>query len=194
VLDELVSGRTNVEIALRLGVSPETVKSHIARLLASSGCRDRQALARWWQGQATRRPVLAPLFGFAARTAATIAALALGVLLLVAGVAAVARVASSVAPGRSLVTAMRPPDLPPPTPTPFAMPTPTPNPGIPLPARFLWTANGEPDRLSGVRALAVDAAGNVYVQDAHHHRVVKFDASGQLVTRWGSEGSGPGQF
>lgn len=195
VLDELDAGRTNAEIAVRLGVSPETVKSHVARLLANTGCADRQALAQWWQqGQSTRRPVLAPLFGFAGRTAAAIAALALGVLILVAGVPAAARVASSLAPGRGLVTAMLPPDLPPPSPTPFATPTPTPNPGVPLPATFLWAADGGSDRLNGVRVLAADAAGNVYVQDVGNHRIVKFDSTGQVVTRWGSSGRGPGQF
>jgi DNA-binding beta-propeller fold protein YncE len=197
VLDELVAGRTNAEIALRLGVSPETVKTHVARLLANSGCADRQALARWWQGQATRRPALAPLFRFAGRSAAVIAALALGVLLLVAGVPAVARVVSSVAPGRSLVTAILPPDIPP-SPMPIATPTPTltptPKPGIPLPVTFLWAADGEPDALNGVRDFAVDATGNVYVQDVFHHRIVKFDAQGRVLARWGSEGSGPGQF
>jgi DNA-binding CsgD family transcriptional regulator len=148
VLDELAAGRTNAEIAVRLGPSPETVKSHISRILGETGCADRSALARWWQQRQ------------AARTAATIAALAPGVLLLIVGVPAIARVASSVAPGRSLVTTMLPPDLPLPTPTPFATLTPTPNPGIPLPEAFVWLADGASERLHGVRALAVDTAGN----------------------------------
>ena len=80
MLDEIALGRTNAEIAVRLALSPETIKSYISRMLGETGCADRGALAQWWQqGQATRRPVLVPWFGFATRTAATIAASALGV-------------------------------------------------------------------------------------------------------------------
>jgi hypothetical protein len=48
--------------------------------------------------------------------------------------------------------------------------------------------------------VAADAAGTVYVADASNladpntHRVQKFDSSGTLLTKWGSFGTGAGQF
>jgi DNA-binding CsgD family transcriptional regulator len=41
VLREVAGGRTNAEIAQVLFVSPATVKTHVARLLAKLGLRDR---------------------------------------------------------------------------------------------------------------------------------------------------------
>jgi len=47
VLDELRAGRSNQEIAERLGVSPNTVKTHVARLLDKLGAKRRgDAVAR----------------------------------------------------------------------------------------------------------------------------------------------------
>ncbi len=43
-------------------------------------------------------------------------------------------------------------------------------------------------------ALATDPSGNVYVIDAGHHRIQKFDGSGQFLMSWGSIGDGEGQF
>ncbi len=43
-------------------------------------------------------------------------------------------------------------------------------------------------------ALAVDAAGNVYVVDAGNSRIQKFSSAGAFITKWGSHGSGDGQF
>ena len=60
VLDELRKGGTNVEIAVRLRLSPETVKTHIARMLAKLGLDDRHALAAW-QPDRDRRRLLTPL-------------------------------------------------------------------------------------------------------------------------------------
>ncbi|MDA8154971.1 MAG: SMP-30/gluconolactonase/LRE family protein [Actinomycetota bacterium] len=42
--------------------------------------------------------------------------------------------------------------------------------------------------------VAVDGFGNIYVTDADHYRVVKFDPNGNCITQWGSWGSGNGQF
>ena len=36
--------------------------------------------------------------------------------------------------------------------------------------------------------------GNLYVVDYDHHRIEKFASDGTFVTKWGSEGSAPGQF
>ncbi len=47
VLEELRSGGTNVEIAVRLGISPETVKTHIANMLSKLELADRRQLAAW---------------------------------------------------------------------------------------------------------------------------------------------------
>jgi len=44
--------------------------------------------------------------------------------------------------------------------------------------------------------VAVDSAGNVYVADPGpgNHRIQKFDSNGTFLTKWGSLGSGDGQF
>lgn len=47
VLEEVRTGATNAEIALRLGLSINTVKYHVANMLAKTGLDDRAALARW---------------------------------------------------------------------------------------------------------------------------------------------------
>ena len=44
------------------------------------------------------------------------------------------------------------------------------------------------------RGVAVDALGNVYVADWENHCIQKFSSSGVFITKWGSEGSGDGQF
>ena len=55
MLEELRSGGTNVEIAVRLGLSPETVKTHIASMLAKLGLDDRHTLASWRPDRERRR-------------------------------------------------------------------------------------------------------------------------------------------
>ena len=42
--------------------------------------------------------------------------------------------------------------------------------------------------------MATDRRGNVYLADAENRRILKFDGNGTLLTAWGSEGSGDGQF
>ncbi len=46
VLQELVAGRSNKEIAARLNVSPNTVKTHVARLFEKLGARRRTEAIR----------------------------------------------------------------------------------------------------------------------------------------------------
>ena len=57
VLEELRRGGTNVEIAVRLGLSPETVKTHIASMLGKLGLDDRHTLASWRPDRDRRRPL-----------------------------------------------------------------------------------------------------------------------------------------
>ncbi len=47
VLDALRDGGTNAEIAARLGLSAETVKTHISNMLTKLELRDRRALVAW---------------------------------------------------------------------------------------------------------------------------------------------------
>src|SRR5690348_13003673 len=61
VLAFVREGLHNAEIAVRLGVSVNTVRFHVSNLLAKSGCTDRGALKDWRPPSAheTRRPPLA---------------------------------------------------------------------------------------------------------------------------------------
>ena len=40
----------------------------------------------------------------------------------------------------------------------------------------------------------MDSSGNVYVSDRYNHRIQKFDSSGNFLLKWGSFGTGDGQF
>jgi tripartite motif-containing protein 71 len=42
--------------------------------------------------------------------------------------------------------------------------------------------------------LAIDEQGNVYVSDSYNSRVQKFDPNGKFLAKWGSKGTGEGQF
>jgi len=42
--------------------------------------------------------------------------------------------------------------------------------------------------------IATDLCGNVYVADSALHRILKFDLEGNVVSKWGSAGSGDGQL
>ena len=48
--------------------------------------------------------------------------------------------------------------------------------------------------LQAPRGIAVDAAGNLYIADTDHQRIVVLDPAGHLVRTWGSAGKDPGQF
>jgi DNA-binding beta-propeller fold protein YncE len=53
-----------------------------------------------------------------------------------------------------------------------------------------WSAGG----LSTPSSIALDAAGDVYVGDSGLTQVVKLSPGGTLLARWGSAGTGNGQF
>ena len=44
------------------------------------------------------------------------------------------------------------------------------------------------------QAVAIDAAGNVYVADRWGYRIQKFNPDGAFLHEWGSYGTGPGEF
>lgn len=48
--------------------------------------------------------------------------------------------------------------------------------------------------IAGPVGLARASSGTIYAVDRWHHRVVQFDADGNVVRAWGSFGSGNGQF
>jgi len=60
VLDALVEGKTNAEIAVRLGITVDGAKWHVGELLSQTGLKDRQALAIWWREErrVSRPPAL----------------------------------------------------------------------------------------------------------------------------------------
>jgi hypothetical protein len=43
-------------------------------------------------------------------------------------------------------------------------------------------------------SVAVDSSDNVYVSDWQNYRIQKFTSNGTFITKWGSKGSGDGQF
>lgn len=76
VLDHIRAGKTNAEIAVRLGVSPDAVKYHVSNMLGKLGLDSREQLAGWRAPSRLRRTWLAvPIFGrFALGGAAVVVA------------------------------------------------------------------------------------------------------------------------
>jgi len=52
----------------------------------------------------------------------------------------------------------------------------------------------EDGQLMWPAAIAIDAAGNVYISDEALHRISIFDAQGRFLGKWGVRGSGVGMF
>jgi DNA-binding beta-propeller fold protein YncE len=48
--------------------------------------------------------------------------------------------------------------------------------------------------LYGPRKIAIGANDSIYVVDSGRNRIVKFSPKGQVLTSWGSEGGGDGEF
>ena len=58
-----------------------------------------------------------------------------------------------------------------------------------------WGTSGAGNgQFNAPEAVAVDAAGNVYVVDRDNYRIQKFTSDGAYVTQWGSFGSGDTEF
>ena len=161
VLEELRQGGTNAEIAVRLGISPDTVKYHIANMLAKLGLGDRRELAAWRPETRRRRlpallaapaalgPVVRPV-AWVAAGAVALGVVAVVTVLLVAlggngdGPVLVAPPPADSPPSTASPTQAPPPTAtptprpqatptqpPPPTPTPTPDPTPQPAPAAP---------------------------------------------------------------
>ena len=58
----------------------------------------------------------------------------------------------------------------------------------------MWPTLQQPWYFYHPEEIAVDSAANVYVVDAGNYRIQKFGPDGTLITRWGTEGSGDGEF
>jgi DNA-binding CsgD family transcriptional regulator len=84
VLDLLLEGKSNAEIAVRLGITVDGAKWHVGELLAETACADRQALASWWRRERGRKP------GWALLPWLRLGSVAKGVLAASAGLVAVA--------------------------------------------------------------------------------------------------------
>ena len=52
----------------------------------------------------------------------------------------------------------------------------------------------QPWYFSSTRGMGIDSVGNIYITDAWNSTVVKLTSNGQLITSWGGEGTGNGQF
>jgi Tol biopolymer transport system component len=100
VLAELREGRTNAEIAIRLGLSINTVKYHVANMLSKLSVADRAELARW-QPEArvrARRHLSGKGIAWVAGLAGALAAAGAAVIIPVALLGADAGSAPDVAP------------------------------------------------------------------------------------------------
>jgi DNA-binding beta-propeller fold protein YncE len=58
----------------------------------------------------------------------------------------------------------------------------------------MWPVLQQPWYFDSPWGITVGSSGNVYITDSGIHRVLKFTADGQYITKWGSLGSGDGQF
>jgi hypothetical protein len=67
VLDLVAEGKSNAEIAVRLGITLDGAKWHVGELLAETGCEDRRALAAWWRREQGRGRKTGLFVGFSWR-------------------------------------------------------------------------------------------------------------------------------
>ena len=182
VLEEVRTGATNAEIAVRLGVSPLTVKYHVSNILGKLELRNRRQIATW---QPEREPVRLPQL-VAARARALVAPLLAPFALVpkpALGIAAAAVVALAALPAIVVAVVLTRPteepvnvlispdpspspaapapttSTPTPTPAPQATATPPPTPApepepTPIPAPPI---DSTPNAL-GIREIATDEA------------------------------------
>jgi len=58
----------------------------------------------------------------------------------------------------------------------------------------MWPVLEQPWYFNAPLTIAIDGSGNVYVADTFNHHIQKFTSNGEFITKWGSSGSGDGQF
>jgi sugar lactone lactonase YvrE len=66
--------------------------------------------------------------------------------------------------------------------------------GTPIFLKTFGSEGSAPGQLNHPEGIDIDEVGNVYVVDSRNSRVGKFDYDGNLITQWGSLGSGNNQF
>ena len=59
---------------------------------------------------------------------------------------------------------------------------------------LMWPQLEQPWYFSGPGAIATDPSGNVYVADTNNCRIQKFTPEGGFICKWGSPGTGDGEF
>ena len=50
------------------------------------------------------------------------------------------------------------------------------------------------ERLSIPHSIAFDSSGYAYITDTNNHRVQKLSSDGKFIMKWGTKGSGDGEF
>ncbi|MBV6341335.1 6-bladed beta-propeller [Candidatus Magnetobacterium casense] len=58
----------------------------------------------------------------------------------------------------------------------------------------MWPKLEQPWYFNSPEGVAVDTSGNVYVADTKNYRIHKFTSDDKFIAKWGSKGSGDGQF
>ncbi len=187
VLDQLRLGKTNAEIAVVLGVSPDAVKYHVSNMLSKLGLSDRHELASWVPEREPARRwwavavVLAIVRGRPLRWAAGTALLAVAVVL--AGLV-VLRVRGEEPPepivaASSTLSVSSTPSAPPavaadrptpsPTPPPAVVATPTPQPPVDPNAEIAFVGVEDASTGAGnLYAARPDGSGQRRITDGDH--------------------------
>ncbi len=58
----------------------------------------------------------------------------------------------------------------------------------------MWPQLEQPWYFSGPHEVSVAPDGSVYIADEKNHQIQKFSAEGEFIQKWGSKGTGKGQF